>query len=101
MPPRYLWSVLHGRNLPFNFNTLSGSRWYLLLCLHNPSIDHSPQSPSEKGYDLDEMNVKGAFNHSSLKIVDVSELVEPAGWFPGRHYYVVMKGLSVGVFQNL
>ncbi|KJA23051.1 hypothetical protein HYPSUDRAFT_201613 [Hypholoma sublateritium FD-334 SS-4] len=59
------------------------------------------RSPLEAGYDLDDMNNKGAFNHSSLQIIKASELVEPAGWYLGRLYYVVTKGLAVGVFHNL
>ena len=51
----------------------------------------------ERGYDLDKMNAKGTFNHSSLQIIKASELVEPTGWFPGRQYYVVIEGLRIGV----
>lgn len=55
----------------------------------------------EAGYGLDDMNDKGAFNHSSLQIIKASDLVEPAGWYPDRRYYVVTKGLAVGVFHDL
>ncbi|KJA23428.1 hypothetical protein HYPSUDRAFT_201445 [Hypholoma sublateritium FD-334 SS-4] len=55
----------------------------------------------DEGYDLDDMNDKGAFNHSRLQIVKASDLVEPTGWFLGREYYVVTKGLAVGVFHDL
>lgn len=54
-----------------------------------------------EGYDLDDMNAKGAFNYSSLQIVRASELVEPSGWYLGREYYVVAEGLVVGVFHDL
>ena len=47
------------------------------------------------------MNAKGTFNHSSLQIIETSELVEPTGWFPGRQYYVVTEGLRIGVFHDL
>ena len=50
---------------------------------------------------MDDMNAKGTFNHSSLQIIETSELVEPTGWFPGRQYYVVTEGLRVGVFHDL
>ncbi|KJA21115.1 hypothetical protein HYPSUDRAFT_203297 [Hypholoma sublateritium FD-334 SS-4] len=55
----------------------------------------------DEGYDLDDMNDKGAFNHSRLQIVKTSDLVEPTGWYLGREYYVVTKGLAVGVFHDL
>lgn len=47
------------------------------------------------------MNAKDAFNYSRLHIVKASELVEPAGWYLGREYYVVTKGLAVGIFHDL
>ncbi|KJA27914.1 hypothetical protein HYPSUDRAFT_198044 [Hypholoma sublateritium FD-334 SS-4] len=58
-------------------------------------------SPRDKGYSLDDMNDKGAFNNSSLGIVETALLVEPSGWYLGRLYYVVIKGYTVGVFHEL
>lgn len=67
----------------------------------NLSIDSNIQSPLEKDYDLDDVNAKGTFNRSSLHIVKASDMVEPVGWYPGRLYYLVTKGLSVGIFHEL
>ncbi|KJA12725.1 hypothetical protein HYPSUDRAFT_210187 [Hypholoma sublateritium FD-334 SS-4] len=50
---------------------------------------------------IDELEDAGAFNHSKLHIVETSQLVEPAGWFLGREYYVVTKGSAIGVFHKL
>ncbi|KJA16217.1 hypothetical protein HYPSUDRAFT_207187 [Hypholoma sublateritium FD-334 SS-4] len=56
----------------------------------------------EEGYSVYEMNARGALNHSSLRVIKASELVLPLkGWYPGREYYIVMKGLDVGVFLDL
>lgn len=57
----------------------------------------------EEGYDsdLEDINDKGAFNFSGLSILRASELVEPAGWFLGRKYYVVTRGATVGIFHRL
>ena len=67
------------------------------------SQDHSDnaQPSNEAEYDSDEINANGVMNHSKLFIVDVSQLVEPAGWYLGRNYYVVMKGSDVGVFHQM
>ncbi|KJA28248.1 hypothetical protein HYPSUDRAFT_197750 [Hypholoma sublateritium FD-334 SS-4] len=55
-----------------------------------------------EGRNTNEMNAKGALNHSGLRIVKASELVLPfKGWYPGREYYIVPKGLDVGVFVDL
>ncbi|KJA14123.1 hypothetical protein HYPSUDRAFT_208725 [Hypholoma sublateritium FD-334 SS-4] len=60
-------------------------------------MDNKPQ-----GYDLDETNARGALNHSSLRIIEASELVLPLkGWYPGREYYIITKGLEVGVFLDM
>ena len=74
---------------------------FVTIQLENFNIDSDPQSPLDKGYDLDEMNAKGAFNHSRLQIVKASDMVEPVGWYSGRKNYVVTKGLSVGIFHDL
>ena len=65
------------------------------------NADKKHQSPLEKGYNLDDMNDKGAFNYSCICIVPTVSLVEPSGWFSGRRYYVVLRGRSVGVFHEL
>ena len=60
-------------------------------------MDNKPQ-----GYDLDETNARGALNHSSLRIIEASELVLPLkGWYPGREYYIITKGLEVGVYLDM
>lgn len=63
--------------------------------------NHQSLSPRDKGYSLDDMNNKGAFNNSSLGIVEIASLVEPSGWYLGRLYYVVIKGYTIGIFHEL
>ena len=70
----------------------------------NPSLDSNDadSDPSnEAEYDSDEINAKGAMNHSRLQIVKAFQLVEPGGWYLGRQYYVVTRGSDVGVFHQL
>ena len=69
--------------------------------LGSPRTARALPSSDEAEYDSDEINAKGAMNHSKLSIVEVSQLVEPAGWYIGRNYYVVMKGSDVGVFHQM
>ncbi|KJA21504.1 hypothetical protein HYPSUDRAFT_202862 [Hypholoma sublateritium FD-334 SS-4] len=64
-------------------------------------MDNKPQSPME-GRNVNEMNARGALNHSSVRVVKASELVLPfKGWYPGREYYIVPRGLDVGVFVDM
>lgn len=65
--------------------------------------DHTSHhlSTSEEEYDFDELENQGAFNNSAMHIVKASQLVEPAGWYLGREYYVVTTGSTVCVFHDL
>ena len=64
-------------------------------------MDNKPQSPME-GRNVNEMNARGALYHSSVRVVKASELVLPfKGWYPGREYYIVPRGLDVGVFVDM
>ena len=68
----------------------------------DPSLASNSADPSDEAeYDSDEINAKGAMNHSRLQIVKASQLVEPSGWYLGRQYYVVTRGSDVGVFHQL
>lgn len=68
----------------------------------DPNVASNDAQPTcEEEYDSDELNAKGAFNHSSMSILETSQLTEPAGWYLGREYYVVTKGLAVGIFHDL
>lgn len=58
------------------------------------------EGEEEHDSDSDDINNKGAFNSSGLTILKTSELVEPAGWFLGRKYYVVTRGATVGIFHR-
>ncbi|KJA15808.1 hypothetical protein HYPSUDRAFT_207549 [Hypholoma sublateritium FD-334 SS-4] len=70
-----------------------------LLAQLFPSITFFPR---EKGHNLDNMSyIKGAFNNSSTGIVETAFLVEPPGWYPGRPYYVVWRGYTVGLFHEM
>lgn len=55
------------------------------------------QPPTEADYDSDDHYV----NSSDSYIVHTSQLFEPEGWFLGREYYVVTRGIVVGIFHEL